>query len=113
VILVDTNVLIALVDRMDKLHGRSVKDLVKLARAELRVTSAVLSECVFALPRADQRGRLSLLLDRLPVMPFVFKDEGVARRSVFAWLDRYGDHTPDYADAELCVAATLTRQARV
>ena len=102
-VLVDTNVLIALVDRSDDLHARAAKDLAKLAQADLRVTSAVLVESVFALPRADQRGRLSLLLELLPILPAVSDDETRLRRDVLAYLARYADHTPDYADAELCV----------
>jgi predicted nucleic acid-binding protein len=103
---VDTNVLIALVDRRDALHARASKDLVRLASSELRVTSAVLSESVFALPRRDQRGRLSLLVERLPILPAAVEDEEAARRAIFAWLERHSDHQPDYADAELCVLAS-------
>ena len=102
--LVDTNVLIALVDPRDELHERAARDLAKLAKAELRVTSAVLSESVFALPRSDQRGRLMLLLDRLPILPVIVEDEMMLRRDIFSWLERYADHEPDYSDAEICVA---------
>src|SRR6266516_4925468 len=68
-VLVDTNVLIALVDRSDKLHTKPSSDLQKLAKSELLTTDAVLFESVFALARADQRGRVSLLLERLPIAP--------------------------------------------
>lgn len=112
-ILVDTNVLIALVDSSDSLHQRAVRDLAKLAKADLRVTSAVLCESVFALPRADQRGRLSLLLQRLPISPIVADDEDAMRRDIFAWLARYADHAPDYADAERCVAAGYHKRVRI
>src|SRR6266516_6349971 len=37
-VLVDTNVLIALVDRSDKLHTKASSDLQKLAKSELRTT---------------------------------------------------------------------------
>lgn len=112
-VLVDTNVLIALVDRSDDLHARAAKDLTSLARSDLRVTSAVLSESAFALPRADQRGRLWLLLERLPISPLVIEDETALRRAVFAWMARYAEHVPDYADAELCVAVAHTKGRRI
>lgn len=113
VLLVDTNVLIALVDRSDELHARAAKDLAKLARADLRVTSAVLSESVFALARSDQRGRLSLLLERLPISPVLIDSENALRHDIFAWLVRYSEHTPDYADAELCALAGRDKRARI
>lgn len=112
-ILVDTNVLIALVDSTDHLHGRASEDLIKRARGDLRVTSAVLSECAFGLPREDQRGRLSLLLERLPIVPVAPMDETALRRAIFDWLARYADHTPDYADGELCVLAAMYKRSRV
>lgn len=113
VTLVDTNILIALVDRSDALHTRAARDLAKLAKADFRVTSAVLTEAVFALPKPDQRGRLALLLDRLVIANPAIGDELGLRRSVFAWLARYADHDPDYADAELCVIAGHDRRARI
>ena len=112
-VLVDTNVLIGLVDRTDGLHERAVKDLTKLARADLRVTDAVLSECVFALQSASQRGRLGLLVERLPITPINADDPSGLRRDVFAWLSRYADHQPDYADAELCVLSGRDRRLRI
>jgi predicted nucleic acid-binding protein len=112
-VLVDTNVLIALVDDTDHLHARAAKDLGKLSKADLRVTDAVLTETVFALSRADQRARLSMLLDRLPISSPVIEDERELRRQIFVWLARYADHTPDYADAELCLISGKDRRHRV
>lgn len=112
-VLVDTNVLIALVDRSDALHARATKDLARLARADLRVSSAALVEATFALPREDQRARLALLLERLPISPAVNDDEARVRREVFGWLARYAEHAPDYADAELCVAAGRDPRLRI
>lgn len=73
----------------------------------------MLTETVFALPKADQRGRLALLLDRLAVANPAIDDELALRRSVFAWLAGYADHDPNYADAELCVIAGHDRRARI
>jgi predicted nucleic acid-binding protein len=113
IVLVDTNVLIALVDSSDDLHARAVKDLAKLKGADLRVSSAVLSEAAFALPRRDQRGRLTAFVEELPISPIVSDDEAALRRDVFRWWDRYSDHDPDYADAELCVVVGYDKRYRV
>jgi predicted nucleic acid-binding protein len=112
-VLVDTNVLIALVDRSDELHAKASGDLQKLAKAELCTTDAVLCESVFALARADQRGRLSLLLERLPIAPLGVDDPSALRREIFAWLAKYAEHEPDYADAELCVLAAWDKRLRI
>jgi len=73
----------------------------------------VLCESVFALARADQRGRLSLLLERLPIAPLVVDDPSALRREIFAWLAKYAEHDPDYADAELCVLAARDKRLRI
>ena len=112
-VLIDTNVIIALVDSSDALHAQAIRDLGRLAKAQLVATSAVLCESIFGLPRADQRARLSLLLERLPILPGTTQDEGSLRRDVFAWLTRYAEHNPDYADAELCVLAGRDRRVRI
>ena len=67
----------------------------------------------FALALADQRGRLSLLLERLPIAPPVVDDPSALRREIFAWLAKYAEHDPDYADAELCVLAARDKRLRI
>lgn len=104
-VFVDTNVFIALVNSRDQLHERAVADLSKLSRYRLVTTGAVLSESAFALARPDQRARLVAFLDRLPVLPVVYDNETETRSRVFKWLAQYAEHSPDYADAELCVLA--------
>jgi hypothetical protein len=79
----------------------------------LSTTGAVLSECTFAFPRVDQRARLAAFLERLPVAPVVYEDERAVRRDVFDWMNHYAEHTPDYADAELCVLASRGTGARI
>src|SRR6266516_1129429 len=69
--LVDTNVLIALVDLSDKLHTKPSSPLHQLDKSELRTPDAVLCERVFELARAHHRGRLPLLLASLPIAPLV------------------------------------------
>lgn len=112
-VLVDTNVFIALVNSRDSLHTRVVNDLKKLSRCRLTTTGAVLSEATFALPRDDQRARLSAFLDRLAIAAVTYDSELDTRRRVFAWMARYAEHCPDYADAELCVLAGQKAGTRI
>jgi predicted nucleic acid-binding protein len=108
-ILLDTNVLVALVDERDHLHGRAKRDLGKLA-GPFGVLSVVLAEACFLLEEGYLRGRLSMLLERLPAVPT--EPEAPWWADVFAWLDDYADQSPDLCDA-LLVTLAHRSQARV
>ena len=101
-ILVDTNVLVALVDEKDRLHARAARDLAKLA-APFGVTSAVLVEACFLLEQPYLRGRLSLLLERIAAEPV--EPDSPWRSDVFGWLAAYAEHVPDLCDAQLVTLA--------
>ncbi len=49
-ILVDTNVIVALIDERDQLHERAVRDVATVAGTPLGVTSLVLVETCFLAP---------------------------------------------------------------
>lgn len=104
-ILVDTNVLVALVDERDRLHARAVRDLDAL-KGPFATSSVVLSESCFLLPEAHFRSRLRALITRLG-MRFVELDDD-AWDAVFDWLSDYGEHEPDLCDAQLSVLAART-----
>lgn len=97
---VDTNVLVALVDAKDRLRPHVRRDLAKLKRTPLVATWSVLTETFFLLQRAFERHRLRFLLDALNV--------GMAAPGpvspVLDWLEKYEEHMPDFADAELVIA---------
>jgi predicted nucleic acid-binding protein len=101
VILLDTNVLVALSDERDALHGSATRDLKTLAKRGLGVTSAVMTESLFLLTSGHLRRRVDFLVRRLriecvePRLPY-WPD-------VFEWLLRYQDHEPDFVDAELAI----------
>lgn len=105
-ILVDTNVLVALVLRKDALHTRATRDLEKLVRQELRVLPSVMAETCFLLGEREQRGRLSDLLAAVRARPA----PEPTWDHVFEWLERYADHEPDWADACLVVSASAERR---
>lgn len=105
-ILVDTNVLVALVDERDSLHARAKRDLRKV-RGPFGVTSVVLSECCFLLEESYLRQRLHLLLERMACA--AVEPDATWWGDVFAWLERYAEHRPDLCDALLAVLATRSR----
>jgi predicted nucleic acid-binding protein len=97
--LVDTNVLLALVDEHDNLGRRATRDLKRLRTGPFATTAPILGEACFLLPRGYLRKRLRFLLERLSVaiveMPAAWWDD------VFDWMERYQSHDPDLADAQL------------
>ena len=106
--LLDTNVLVALVDERDQLHARAKRDL-KTVVGPFGLTSVVLCESCFLLPQGYLRQRLRFLLDRLGVSPV---DLDPSRwGEIFDWLARYAQHEPDWCDAELVVLAGRERSS--
>ena len=88
-------------------------DVDRVARKPLVVCPPVLTEAVFLLDHPVQRRRLERLLLELPVLPWPNRDEPAFWRDVFAWLTRYEEHQPDWADGYLVIAATRVKGARV
>jgi predicted nucleic acid-binding protein len=103
VILIDTNVLVALVDKRDRLHARAARDLRKLAPPFV-VTGVVLSECCFLLQSAAQRRRLQHLLEQMTVREMVAVEPWWDE--IFEWLAQYAEHAPDFCDAMLILLAS-------
>jgi len=101
-ILIDTNVLVALVDERDGLHARTKRDL-RRVRGPFGVTGAVLSECCFLLEASYLRQRLSLLLEQMACV--AIEPDAPWWSDVFAWMERYAEHSPDLCDALLAILA--------
>jgi predicted nucleic acid-binding protein len=112
VILADTGPLVALSDPADGRHAVAIVDVGRLAPQGLRVCDAVIAESCFHLPHRAQRARLQALLRDLRVDP-VPTHEPAFRADVFAWLLKYADHQPDWADGCLAVLAGRDARARV
>lgn len=104
-ILVDSNVLIALASPRDRLHAAAVADLRRLVGRELVLTSPVLTEVFFALPAAHLRARVVDLIRDLDMRPMPIEDEAALWQATFAWLAGYAEHDPDFADGFLAVAS--------
>jgi predicted nucleic acid-binding protein len=97
-ILVDTAPLVAIVDPRDALHSTALKHLAALSPGGLWVCEAVVMEACFHLPHRMQRERLRAALGELTIDSLPTGDPGF-RSDVFAWLVKYADHEPDWADA--------------
>lgn len=109
-ILVDTTPLVALCDPRDSLNASALRDLERLSRRPLVICEPVLTEACFHLARAAQRQRLYDFLGAFAVGGYSPADELGLRAEAFAWLQRYPEHEPDWADAYLvCVSARERR----
>ena len=106
-ILVDTTPLVALCDPRDSQHGAAMKHLLELAPAQLSICEAVLMEACFHLPRRAQRQRLRAILDQLNIASLSGTGERSFWIEVIAWLTKYAEHEPDWADG--CIAVLSGR----
>ena len=112
-ILIDTGPLVAICDPRDAKHMIAVDDLRKLATAEFAICDAIVSEACFHLPGRAQRQRLRAALDKLDVVAFPGATDAGFRYDVFAWLLKYADHEPDWADACIAVLCGADRSLSV
>jgi len=112
-ILIDAGALIAVLDERDRLHRRALSDFRRLGTRRLFTCSPVLAEVCFALPAQFQRRRLADFLRRFDVQPRPLESERAQWDDVLAWMDRYADHAPDFADAWLAVLSQQERRLRL
>jgi predicted nucleic acid-binding protein len=113
VILIDATPLVALCDARDSKHRTALKDLESVVRDDLAVCDAVLTEACFHLPHAIQRQRLKGLLHELRVKPLPDAYERGFWFDVFAWLGKYAEHEPDWADACLAVLSGRDKTLKI
>jgi predicted nucleic acid-binding protein len=113
VILLDTGPLVAVCDPRDRLNAKALRDLDRLAKRPLVVCEPVLTEACFHLRHRVQRERRHRFLADFAVQGDRRADVATFRLEVFAWLSRYEEHAPDWADGYLAVASSHERSARV
>jgi predicted nucleic acid-binding protein len=104
-------VLVALVNERDALSRRAASDLRRLSTASFASTAPVLGEALFLLRSGYLRRRLRAVLSRLEVVvvefPSIWWDE------VFGWIERYEEHVPDLADAQMAILCSRNPTWRV
>jgi predicted nucleic acid-binding protein len=111
-ILIDTGVLVALCDPRDSLNKTALRHLKTLAKSQFAVCEAVLTETCFHLPADSQRQRLKRILEELNVQ-LAPGDSRYLWLDVFDWLNKYADHSPDWADGYLAVLSGHDRATQV
>lgn len=112
-IFLDTTPLVALCDPRDALHKKALADLDRVAKRPLLLCEPVLTESCFLLSRPVQRQRLERIVTELGMMQCEVDDATTHRRDVFAWLARYAEHEPDWADGYLAVLSQRHKRAKV
>ena len=103
--------LVALADDQDDLHSRAIRDLKRIGRGPFRSTAPVLSECIYLLPDGQLRLRLRSYLKHLQVAIVEMRPD--AWEGIFDWMERYQEHMPDLADAQLVALSALDPSTRV
>jgi predicted nucleic acid-binding protein len=110
VILVDTNVLVALADPRDGLNARAVADLRRLVGRPMMLTQGVLMEAFALVAGRSARARLRAVIESLDPHPCAVEADRDFWLEAFAWLERYAEHDPDWTDAVLAVLAGRFRK---
>jgi predicted nucleic acid-binding protein len=108
---VDANVLVALADDEDDLHARAIRDLKHLGRGPFGSTVPVLSESFYLLPEGHLRLRLRSYLQRLRIV--ILETQVDAWEAIFDWMERYEEHEPALADAQLVALSAVDASCRV
>jgi len=104
-------VLVALADDEDDLHARAIRDLKHLGRGPFGSTVPVLSESFYLLPEGHLRLRLRSYLQRLRIV--ILETQVDAWEAIFDWMERYEEHEPALADAQLVALSAVDASCRV
>ena len=112
-ILIDTGVLVALVDPRDSLNKTALRHLKILAKQQFVLCDPVLTEAMFHLATASQRRRLQRMIEILDVSSASATDPDSLWNEVFEWLSKYADHEPDWADGYMAVLCGRDRKLKI
>jgi predicted nucleic acid-binding protein len=111
-ILIDTNVLIALTDPRESDYAPSIDEL-KSIREPILLPSVVLCEACYFLTDPFQRAQLRRTIATLGITVCPIPDEAEFWQEVFAWFDKYSEHSPDAVDAFLVILSHRNRRLKV
>ncbi len=112
-ILLDTNILVALIDPRDQHANAARRDLKRFANKQLFTIPAVFCEALFLLPAPALRQGLWTWIQQADICILADIEEQALYPDVFDWLQKYADHLPDWTDASICVLAGLHRKLKI
>ena len=98
-VLVDTGPLVALFDDRDSLHARALREAREVRGAAL-VAVPVLTEALHFLRDPPSRKRLTAAISR-GALQLAGQTSAPLVDQALAWLVRFAEHSPDFADAYL------------
>jgi predicted nucleic acid-binding protein len=113
VILIDTNVLVALANPLDPYNTRATEEFARLRREKVRLISPVLVESTHILQHPMLRARMRSIMEHLDILPYHIADENALWHECFGWLMKYADQSPDITDAFLVILADFDRKLKV
>jgi predicted nucleic acid-binding protein len=111
-ILVDTNVILDLIHPDQRVNEKAREQAVRLRGQQLLLTWPVAQEVMNFVKAPRFIDRLHLLLDALGVKWVEATTPDLWDKAV-AWMRRYAEHNPDFADAYLCVLSGTNKRYKV
>lgn len=112
-ILLDTGPLVALSDERDQHHRTATRELNTFGDERFSTCEAVLAEACFILSRPYVRQRLRTMLRDLRVQVLPSQQGASLWASALEWMEKYADHSPEWADAYIAVLSGLNPELRV
>ena len=111
-ILIDTNVLLALMSRDDDHYAAAAKQAPAMREAGIVLTLPVFAELTHFSRFPSRYQKLEALIKLLAIR-YDRSEHLVEFSEAFAWLKLYASHKPDYADAHLVLLTTKLKNCRV
>jgi predicted nucleic acid-binding protein len=102
-ILIDAGPLVALAEPRDPYNARAAAELERVRREPLATCVPVLAEACFHLSAPHVRRNLRQFMEGFGVNLIGPANAGTFLEVVFDWLEKYSEHTPDFADGWVAV----------
>jgi len=111
-ILIDTNVILALLDRSDDNHSAAREQTPGMRESGVLLVLPILAEVTHFLRAPHLYDRFDDLLDTLDAR-YEQTEHLLSHTETMGWLKRHASHKPDYADAHLVMLTARNRKWRV
>jgi predicted nucleic acid-binding protein len=111
-ILIDTNVLLALMSRDDDNYAAAARQAPAMRDAGIVLTLPVFAELTHFSRFPQRYSKLEALMELLDIR-FERSEHLIQFPEALAWLKRYASHKPDYADAHLVLLTAKHKNSKV